>query len=404
MLNYKFFDKQHYICTRKDSKMHQKIKVLFRHRSMEMGGVEKVLLDLLENLPRDIFEITLLLTIHQGELRYKVPEDIRLISIQKGREDMSKKPLLRNLQLLQRSLTLWFYRKFPKALYKKYLNQHFDIEIAPGYGDFDSVLDSPINSKKVGWFHTDVSYDPNQERVRYRINSLKKFDWTIFGSQQTRDVIKELYNITYPKSSVIYNAIKIDDVRVKAEEFPVRYDVHPVFSSMGRLHSRKNYHTLMKIHKRLLDEGFPHSIIVIGGGGEMENLKNQTKELKVEKTYLLLDSQINPYPFIKNSDYFVLPSESESYPLTIGEVMGLDIPIISTNVGGIPEMIDHNIDGYLVNPDENSIYEGMKLFLTDPETVSKIKSNMENAVRKFDNQKIYDEVTAVFLSQYQWTK
>lgn len=381
--------------------MHQKIKVLFRHRSMEMGGVEKVLLDLLENLPRDIFDITLLLTIYQGELRSKIPADIRLISMQKGREDMSQNPLLRNLQLLKRSFILWFYRKFPKALYNKYLNQHFDIEVAPGYGDFDPVLDSPIKSKKIGWFHTDVSYDPNKERVMYRINALKKFDWTIFGSRQTREVIKDLYDITYPKSSVIYNAIKIDEVRVRADEFPVNYDLHPVFSSMGRLHSRKNYHTLMKIHRRLLDEGFSHSIAVIGGGGEMENLKNQAKELDVEKTFLLLDSQINPYPYIKNSDYFVLPSESESYPLTIGEVMGLNIPIISTNVGGIPEMINHNIDGHLVDPDENSIYEGMKLFLTNPEMVSKIKSSMEKGVEKFDNQKIYDDVTAVFLSQHQ---
>ncbi|WP_034980980.1 glycosyltransferase [Epilithonimonas tenax] len=381
--------------------MNSKIKVLFRHRSMEMGGVEKVLLDLLENLPRDIFDMTLLLTIYQGELRTKIPADIRLISMQKGREDMSKYALFRNFQLLKRAFTLWFYRQFPKALYKHYINQHFDIEVALGYGDFDPVLDSPIKSKKIGWFHTDVSYDNDHERVMYRINALKKFDWTIFGSRQTRQVIEDLYNITYPKSSVIYNAIKIADVKVKGEQFSVKYDLHPVFSSMGRLHSRKNYHTLMKIHKRLLDEGFPHSIAVIGGGGEMDNLKNQAKELDVEKTFLLLDSQINPYPYIKNSDYFVLPSESESYPLTIGEVMGLNIPIICTNVGGIPEMIDHNIDGYLVNPDEKSIYEGMKLFLTNTEIVSDIKAKMAKGLEKFDNQKIYDDVTAIFVNQHQ---
>ncbi len=81
--------------------------------------------------------------------------------------------------------------------------------------------------------------------------------------------------------------------------------------------------------------------------------------------------------------------------------MGLNIPIISTNVGGIPEMIDHNIDGYLVNPDEKSIYEGMKLFLTNSEIPNKIKNNSEKTIDKFDNQKIYDDVTEVFLSQYQ---
>ncbi|MPT32098.1 MAG: glycosyltransferase [Chryseobacterium sp.] len=366
-----------------------------------MGGVERVLLDLLENLPRDIFDITLLLSIYQGELRTEVPNDVELISIQKGREDMSNNSMIRNFQLLKRGVILWYYRKFPKALYKNYLKKKFDIEVAPGYSDFDSVLDSPADSRKIGWFHTDVSYDPNQKRVLHRINSLKRFDWTIFGSQQTREVIKDLYNIEYPKSSVIYNAIKIKEVQVKSGEFPVDYNVRPVFSSMGRLHSRKNYHTLMKIHKKLMDEGYVHSIAVIGGGGEMLNLKKQAKELDVEKTFLLLDTQINPYPYIKNSDYFVLPSESESYPLTIGEVMGLEIPIISTNVGGIPEMIDHKIDGYLVDPDEDSIYEGMKLFLKNHELTENIREKTKKAIEKFDNQKIYDAVTEVFVNQYQ---
>ncbi len=381
--------------------MHQKIKVLFRHRSMEMGGVERVLLDLLENLPRDLFDITFFLTLNQGELRSDIPKDIKLITFQKGKEDMSTNKFLRTFQLIKRNLTLLFYRKNPKLLYKNIIRDNFDIEIAPTYSEFENILSSPLKSKKIAWFHTDVSYDPDRERVLNRINNLKKFDWVIFGSKQTRDVIKDLYHIEYPKSSVIYNSIKIDEVKKKSIEFPVNYDLHPVFSSMGRLHSRKNYHTLMNIHRKLLDEGFLHSVAVIGGGGEMENLKKQAAELKVEKTFLLLDTQTNPYPFIKNSDFFVLPSESESYPLTIGEVMGLNIPIVSTNVGGIPEMINHQEDGYLVEPDENSIYEGMKLFLTNSEIPAKIKNNTEKAIEKFDNQKIYNEVTEVFLSQYQ---
>lgn len=381
--------------------MPKKIKVLFRHRSMEMGGVERVLLDLLENLPRDLFDITFFLTLDQGELRKSIPKDIEFITFQKGREDMSDNKILRTFQLIKRNLILRFYQKNPKTLYRKIIKKDFDLEIAPTYAEFENILSSPLNSRKIAWFHTDVSYDPDQDRVLNRINNLKKFDWVIFGSQQTKDVITDLYDVHFPKSSVIYNAIKINEVIKKASEFAVTYDSYPVFSSMGRLHSRKNYHTLMKVHRRLLDEGLVHSIAVIGGGGEMENLKNQAKELQVGNTFLLLDSQINPYPYIKNSDFFVLPSESESYPLTIGEVMGLNIPIISTNVGGIPEMIEHNFDGYLVEPNENSIYEGMKLFLTNPKISERFKANLVKSVEKFDNDKIYREVTSVFQQQYE---
>src|SRR5690606_6903510 len=116
------------------------------------------------------------------------------------------------------------------------------------------------------------------------------------------------------------------------------------------------------------------------------------------------DTQKNPYTYIVNSDFFILPSRSESYPLIIGEAMGLGLPIISTNVGGIAEMIEHEGDGYLVNFDEEEIYEAMKRFLTEPELVQKIKEGAKNARAKFNAQKIYDEVSEVFGNQFKLIK
>lgn len=382
-----------------------KIKVLFRLRSLEMGGVPRVVLDLLENLPKEKFEITLLLNLFQGELRSDIPKNIRLVTIAGGKEDFSKNSLIQKIQLVLRRLKLSFYEKFPSILYRRKLKEDFDIEVAPGYTEFEWVLNSPHKkSRKIGWFHTDVSYDKDQNRVMKRINLMKKFDWMIFGSAQTRQIIDDLYQVKYPKSSVIYNVINIDEARTKAELMEVNYDVHPVFSSVGRLHFRKGYDTLMRIHKRLLDEGLQHSIAVIGGGNEMENLTNQTKELGVEKTFLLLDTQKNPYAYMKAADFFILPSRSESYPLIIGEAMGLGKPIISTNVGGISEMIENEVDGILVNFDEEKIYEAMKRFLTEPQLVESIIKGTEKAKEKFDAQKIYNQVTAVFENQFALKK
>ncbi|MBA5628393.1 glycosyltransferase [Moheibacter sp. BDHS18] len=370
-----------------------------------MGGVPRVVLDLLENLPKEKFEITLLLNLFQGELRSEIPKNIRLVTIASGKEDFSKNPLIQKIQLVLRRLKLSFYEKFPSILYNRKLKEDFDIEVAPGYTEFEWVLNSPNKkSRKIGWFHTDVSYDKDQNRVMKRINLMKKFDWMIFGSAQTRQIIDDLYQVKYPKSSVIYNVINIDEARTKAELMEVNYDVHPVFSSVGRLHFRKGYDTLIRIHKRLLDEGLQHSIAVIGGGNEMENLTNQTKELGVEKTFLLLDTKKNPYAYMKAADFFILPSRSESYPLIIGEAMGLGKPIISTNVGGISEMIENEVDGILVNFDEEKIYEAMKRFLIEPQLVESIIKGTEKAKEKFDAQKIYNQVTAVFENQFALKK
>lgn len=374
----------------------KKIKILFRLRSMETGGVQNVFLDIWRNLPKDKFEITLMLNLYQGELLSEIPKDIKLIVLAKGKEQMSKNSFIQKIQLGLRRLKLEIYDRFPTLLYTQKVKDEYDIEVSCGYAEFEMVLNSPQKSKKVGWFHTDVSYDKNLKRVQKRINLMKQFDWMVFCSAQSRQIIKDLHSVTYPNSSIIYNAIKINEARKKAEAFPVSYDTKPVFSSMGRLHSRKGYDMLVKIHKRLIDEGLTHSIVVAGGGNEMNNLQSQIKELSVEKTFILLGNQTNPFPYIKASDFFVMPTRSESYPLTIGEVMGLHKPMISTNVGGIPEMIDDGIDGILVEPNEESIYQGMKKFLTNPEFVAKIQQGTYNADEKFDNEKIYMQLTELF--------
>lgn len=380
----------------------RKIKVLFRLRSLEMGGVQRVVLDLLRNLPKEKFDITLALNLYQGELRTEIPKDIKLITLAKGKEDLSKNPILLKIQLLFRLLKLRFYEKFPEILYKRKIDKLYDLEVAPGYIEFESVLNSPNKkSRKIGWFHTDVGYDKDQARVLKRIELMKKFDWMIFGSSQTRQVIEDLYGVNYPKSSVIYNVINMEEAREKSKLFKIDYDTKPVFSSVGRLHSRKGYDVLMKVHQRLIQEGFQHSVAVVGGGNEMENLRNQAKALNVENTFLLHDTQQNPYAYIESADYFILPSRSESYPLIIGEAMGLGKPIISTNVGGIPEMIAHEKDGLLVNFDEEEIYQAMKRFLTDIELVQNLKSGAAKASEKFDYQRIYDQITEVFEKQYQ---
>lgn len=381
----------------------KKIKVLFRLRSLEMGGVPRVVLDLLRNLPKDKFDFTLMLNLFQGELIKEIPTDLKVIVVEKGKEQMSSNPFIQKMQLVWRRLKLEVYDKFPSILYQLKVPEKYDIEVSPGYAEFDMVLNSPDkNSRKIGWFHTDVGYDTDQQRVLSRIEKMKRFDFMIFGSKQTRQVIDDLYQVKYPKSTVIYNVIKVDEVLKKAELFEHSYETDlPIFSSMGRLHSRKGYHTLMKVHKQLLNDGFNHKIAVIGGGNEMENLLNQRKELGVEDSFLLLDSQTNPYPYIKASDYFILPTQSESYPLVIGEVMCMRKPIISTNVGGIAEMIDDGVDGVLIKYDEQDMYESMKAFMTNSDLVQKIIDGTEKAYNKFNEKEIYRQVAEVFEQQYQ---
>ncbi len=369
-----------------------------------MGGVEKVLLGLFENLDRNRFDITLMVNLYQGELRDAIPSHIHYVKVNKGREDFSKNPLVHKIQLIARGLKIKFLAKFPNLLDKIYLKQEYDIEIASSYTDFSHVLNSPNKkSKKVGWFHTDISSKGLKPILPRLLNQIPQFDYFIFGSQQANDIFKSTYpNITLPENRVILNAIPIDEIKKNAEEFQIeRHTDIPVFISVGRLHNRKGYHVLAEAHKRLIDEGYSHKVMVIGDGEERENLEKQISELQIENSFQLLGTKMNPYPHIKNSDFYIMPSRSEGWPLIIAETLILQKPIIATNVGGISEMITHQKNGYLVEYDVESIMSGMKEFLTNKTTISDIQEGLKNSEEQFDNKKIYDSVEEILTKVIQ---
>ena len=380
-----------------------KIKILFRHRSMEMGGVEKVMLSLLNNLDREKFDMTVLLNLNQGELRNEIPKHVRKIVVAKGKEDMSPQRLKQKAQLVMRRLALAYFRKNRnKEEAKLFNNEKFNVEIAMDWRDFEAVLSSPYHySKKIGWFHSEIQVPKLQPVVPMILKSFPKFDHIVYCSQRTKDLMHQHYpNLNYPPESVIINAIPIEEIKKKSEEnisdFP-KSEV-PVFASVGRLHTRKGYHKLMDAHHKLLKEGFEHSVVIIGDGEELPNLLLQQKNLGVEETFIFAGNKMNPYPYIKNADFFIMPSESEAWPLVISEALILQKPIIATKVGDVDLMIEDGKTGHLIRYETSEIYEAMKKFLTDKTFVQNLKHNLINIEEQFDNRKIFNEVEEILLN------
>ena len=378
----------------------KKIKVLFRHRSMEMGGVEKVLLSLLNNLDREKFDMTVCLSINQGELRNEIPAHVRKVHLAKGQEDLSKNKWRQKIQLALRNIELKKIAKNP-AIAQNILKENYDVEIATTYAIYGNVLNSVNkNSKKIAWLHSDLTlagFDPYRAEI---FKNLQQFDYIIYGSRQCKEILEEKFpDVKFPPGEVILNAIPIEELKIKADEIPVDYGEIPTFISVGRLHFRKGYQTLLEAHKKLITEGFSHQINVIGDGEDWEKLSSRIKELKVENSFKLLGAKMNPYPYVKNADFYVMPSESEGWPLIIAETLILQKPILATNVGGIPELIEHEKTGFLVEYSVESLYDGMKEFLQNKDLVQKIQENLRTIEDQFDNQKIFRAVENVILKQ-----
>ncbi|KFF08251.1 glycosyltransferase [Chryseobacterium luteum] len=381
----------------------QKIKVLFRHRSMEMGGVEKVILSILHNLNPEKFDITVCLNLNQGELRNEFPEHVKKVYFTDGKEDFSKNPLIHKLQLVRRRLKLSSALRSHKISDHLLGNKKFDIEIAPTYSAFSSVIKSSNKaSKKVGWFHSEINVPTLQPLVPDILDNFPQFDHMIYCSQKIKDLMHKYYpELKYPEESVVINAIPIDEIKRKAQEKIEPLPEGPVFVSVGRLHNRKGYHKLIDAHKKLIDEGFHHTIIVIGSGEEMKNLTEQIRTNNVQDTFILIGNRMNPYPYVKNADYFIMPSESEAWPLVIAEALILQKPIIATDTGDVGVMIKDRETGYLINYEKDEMYAAMKTFLTDPELIARIRKNLETIEDQFDNQKIFDAVEGILEDLYR---
>ncbi len=154
----------------------------------------------------------------------------------------------------------------------------------------------------------------------------------------------------------------------------------------------------MDAHHRLLKEGFGHSVVIIGDGEELPNLLLQQKNLGVEETFIFAGNKMNPYPYIKNADFFIMPSESEAWPLVIAEALILQKPIIATKVGDVELMIEDGKTGYLIDYKTEEIYAAMKEFLTNQNLIENIRLNLINIESRFDNRKIFNEVEEIILN------
>ena len=378
----------------------QKIKILFRHRSMEMGGVEKVMLSVLNNLDPEKFEMTVLLNLNQGELRNEFPAHVRKVFLTKGKEDFSKNTLLAKIQLFKRKIKLKKFNKHPEVIDKEILKDEFDVEIAMTYNDFSAVLNSTNKkSKKIGWFHSEINLPKLQPLVPKILEQFPQFDHMIYCSEKIRTIMHDIYpKLAYPPESVIINAIPTEEIREKSQENIADLPSKPVFVSVGRLHTRKGYHKLMDAHHQLLKEGFQHSVMVIGDGEELTNLLAQQKKLGVEKTFVLAGNKMNPYPYMKNADFFIMPSESEAWPLVLAEALILQKPTIATDTGDVATMLEHFETGYLINYRTEEIFEAMKVFLTNAELIKSINDNLKNISAKFDNHKIFMAIEEIILN------
>lgn len=244
----------------------QKKKILIRIGSLRHGGAEKVLATFLKNIPSDKYEVDLLLNLYSGKYLSEIPSWINILYLIKGEMIPTNRPQDIPIKALRVGY-LFLLKKFPKLLYKFILkDKKYDVEFAAIHGVRDEILNSPItSSKKIVWIHNDLRKTQFHNYTDDEIRKFFKFDKIMVISEHIQKDFESLAKNEDEKQRIvrIYNPLDTDEILRKSEA-PLTVDYqHPLFLSVGTVFPQKGFDRLLKAHKRLLDEGFSHQILIV---------------------------------------------------------------------------------------------------------------------------------------------
>ena len=211
---------------------------------------------------------------------------------------------------------------------------------------------------------------------------LKKVRFTSISRRIQQEIVRE-YGVAESVAPVIVNPVncKLYDNLIPERKFMGTTR----FVSVGRLAPQKNHFLLLKAFKKLLDEGCDARLTVAGDGNLKDSLIDFVVQHKIEERVSFLGEVSNIPELLVESDAFVLSSDYEGLPLTLLEAMAAGLPIVSTDVGGVSDIVKDGLNGLLVPPQNvDMLADAMFRLAHDEKLRSDFASNSVKMVQQYD--------------------
>ena len=355
-----------------------KKKLLFFGYTLDVGGAEKVMVDLVNVLKKD-YDIDIALLKAQGDFLGAVPEDINIIELRKN--------------ILSYSL-FRYIPFFRKQKINKLANSK-DYYAAIGFIEGRSatwVADIKKKIRKIAWIHTDVNLFDIGISKEEAVDSYSKMDKVVFVAETSKDNFINKYNVAHDTAEVLHNLIDEDRI-IERSKISVPTNNKFTFVNVGRMSPPKRQDRLVEVARLLKDDGLDCKIQIIGAGSEESKIKSMIVEKDVSDYVELLGLQTNPYPYVAQADCFVLSSDIEGYCVAVKESLLLGTPVIATNVSGIKEELCDGKYGIICDVKTKSLYTAMKSVLLS----SDVLDNFRDELREYDcaNNAILEKLYAI---------
>ncbi len=366
-------------------------KVLFVIESLSGGGAEKVLATLVRHLDHEQFSATVCPIVDTGQWVNEVKQnaDYRPVIKRAGNGVLSRLWYQVKYRLVYSLLPLsWAYRMFiPKG---------YDVEVAfcEGYVTRLMAHSTNLHARRLAWVHCDL-HNFHWTRSVYHNDHEEEWCYDQYNhiatvSQTATEAFRREFPGVTTAVSTLYNPIDSDAIRkmaasVDRSELIVKSSNQegaqtPPLSercgkkvrlvTAGRFIPAKGFDRLLHIVKQLRDEGRAIELWILGDGELRGQYEQYIRDNQLQDIVTLWGFQKNPYPFIAQSDLFVCSSLSEGYSLVIAEALVLGVPVVSTDCAGPNELLDNGTYGLLTTNDEQSLANGIRQLLDNPEQLS----------------------------------
>ena len=373
----------------------EKIKIVFVHDQLVCGGTDQALFDLVQLLDKEKFEVSVFAQKPGGPWDQKFKDaGIRVVYDYSCRK-ATWNPVVKLGNIVKKLRIAEAYRRNGKNLLDICIPE--GVDIIASYSMWDHVLCGfSCRAKSVKYLHGNMETNAQFRELILRDRELlPKYDRIIGVSQLVTDAF---INVTGIREGVhtCFNPMNSAYVHRLAEEHVDLPQDLPLICAVGRLSSEKGFERLIVIHKRLLEAGFAHRLVIVGDGEDRDYIRRIVNAVDAQDSVILAGYQLNPYPYMKQSKFVVCSSFTEGLPVIAMEALCLGVPLVSS-VPSVREIFGEEDCGLITENDNQSLLEGIRKMLEDEAFYQKIKDGAQRRSAYFDGQRMVREVEQVFL-------
>lgn len=382
-------------------------KIAIISKQMVMGGIEKCLINMLENYS-SMAHVTLFLMSDGGELRKQIPQnvevkiipDFELSSKQRIVNAMGKGKIKESIRIFKglykiKKETVFFEQCKLLSNILPNIDEEYDIAIsysAPISFPVIYTLNNIKAKEKYLWIHTDL------ERMGISLYEARKeyfeYDKIYCVSKYIKEQLERMEPELLGKVFVGYNSINVDTIRKLAlQPCEKRFEEqkHKIrIVTVGRLCSQKGQEWVLDIADLLKESAMEFCWFLVGDGELKEKLVQQISERNLQENVILLGNQENPYPYMYGCDIYVQPSKYEGFCTTTNEAKILKKVVITTDVSGAREQFVNRENGIIVPIEKKAVFDAILEVINNKQLRECILINL--AENKNVNEMIYQEI------------